>query len=77
MNIDYGHNHIVECLRGTLFYACENGDLKSATTALENGANPNEKYKFNDEDIRGSSLVAASRAFINMLLIIYTYFSSL
>ncbi len=76
MNIDYGHNHIVERLRATLFYSCENGDLESAAKALKNGANPNEKYKFNNDFCgRGSSLHAASRAFINELSIICTYFS--
>ncbi len=72
MNIDYGHNYIVERLRATLFYSCENGDLESATEALKNGANPNEKYKFNHSNTRGSSFIVASRAFINELSITYT-----
>ncbi len=75
INKDYGHNHIVERLKGTLFYACENGDLESATEALKNGANLNGMYIFNHENSRGSSLHAASRAFIYELSIIYTYFS--
>ncbi len=67
MSKDYGHNHIVERLRRTLFYACEIGVFESATEALKNGANPNGKYLFLKGNTRGSSLHAVSCAHINVL----------